>query len=144
MNLETNAVYFRGIHADVRARGRNNKPPPPLSASGATGGMYTRRGDLLFMYKKKYNHTALLYFNHTVSTTAEHFFTLRAINALTGALLYSKPVAKICIISLLFFYSSCKLYYVYSCADKFLFLDFNLDNLIFHGRTVDLQFITEG
>lgn len=87
MNLETLAVYFRGIHADIRARGRNNKPPPPLSASGATGGMHTRRGDLLFMYKKKYNHTALLYFNHTVSTTAEHFFTPRAINALTGRLL---------------------------------------------------------
>lgn len=61
MNLERRAVYFRGIHADVRARGRNNKPPPPLSASGATGGMYTRRGDLLFMYKKKYNHTARCY-----------------------------------------------------------------------------------
>lgn len=62
MNLETPAVYFRGIRADVRARGRNNKPPPSLSASEATGGMYTRRGDLLFMYKKKYNHTHVVIF----------------------------------------------------------------------------------
>lgn len=39
MNLDGPWFIF-AVQADIRARGRNNKPPPSLSVPGATSGMH--------------------------------------------------------------------------------------------------------
>ena len=84
--------FIFAVHADVRARGQNNKPPSIPVCSWIDRRNAHAGGDLLFMYKKKYNHTARCYYSHTALLySVVHFRTLRAINALTGGVRCKPP-----------------------------------------------------